>query len=677
MDAIQLIQIKQIPVYPLENKRIYENHEQLNIINSIETYDVMVDAVAGSGKTTTILRLAQEYQNKHILQITYNSQLKLEVREKAEKMGITNLEIHTYHSLYVKYYDPESYTDQYLHNIINNMIQGHNIHIKHTPSYDIIVIDEAQDMTNLYFKCIKKFIIDSNNVNSRLLLMGDRYQCIYRFKSADYRYLTLGDRIWNKPMIYLTLNTTYRLTDKISKFINICIHGENKLISYKTSVEKVDYIICNPYKIANYLYETIRKYNPDDVFILCPSIKSANSPYNFLEHVLVSNGIPCFVPNSDSFDLDEHVLTGKVVFTTFHQSKGRERPLVIIYGFDDNYFNFYSRNEQRHVCPPELYVALTRASEKLILISSNKSLQLPFLKNFYQSSFLNIYEHNKYLPKAVPEKHIDKIYHQTCVTQLIAFIKDKFIHQLNILLNSIWTLTIPKYEYIQIPNQIYTGYNLYENVSDINGIVIPLTYQSSINNIYKYIMDNKTKIGFLTEYINKIEYPCITIHDYIYISIVYVSLRNKLINKIAQINTYDWITEDHIRRSHEILMRHIPKDIIYEYDGNSVIQSEYGEIHIEWCIDGIHNNQLWEFKCVDSLTMENFLQACLYLYLINMKYPNKYTCINLLNIKTGEMYTLQNNDASNLVIKNIFDILCLNKFEVLNSTDDEQFILNN
>ena len=38
--------------------------------------------------------------------------------------------------------------------------------------------------------------------------------------------------------------------------------------------------------------------------------------------------------------LDDKVITNKIVFTTYHQAKGRERTVVVLYNFDDSYFKF-------------------------------------------------------------------------------------------------------------------------------------------------------------------------------------------------------------------------------------------------------------------------------------------------------------------------------------------------
>ncbi len=37
----------------------------------------------------------------------------------------------------------------------------------------------------------------------------------------------------------------------------------------------------------------------------------------------------------------------KLVFSTFHQVKGLERKVVIVYSFDDSYFDFYQRESNR------------------------------------------------------------------------------------------------------------------------------------------------------------------------------------------------------------------------------------------------------------------------------------------------------------------------------------------
>ena len=82
------------------------SYEQNNVINFLQKgNNVIVDSVAGSGKTTCSLYIAKTFSQQNILLLTYNSKLKTETREKVRKYEIKNMEVHSYHSFCYKYYD--------------------------------------------------------------------------------------------------------------------------------------------------------------------------------------------------------------------------------------------------------------------------------------------------------------------------------------------------------------------------------------------------------------------------------------------------------------------------------------------------------------------------------------------------------------------------------------------
>lgn len=74
--------------------------EQQQIINS--TGDIKVNAVAGSGKTTTLVEYARKRPNKKILYLVFNKSVKLEAIEKFERNQIENVKVETAHSLAYK-----------------------------------------------------------------------------------------------------------------------------------------------------------------------------------------------------------------------------------------------------------------------------------------------------------------------------------------------------------------------------------------------------------------------------------------------------------------------------------------------------------------------------------------------------------------------------------------------
>ncbi len=72
--------------------------EQHQIINS--TGNIKINAVAGSGKTTTIIEYAKKRQsNSKILYLAFNKSVKLEAIQKFSAQGLNNVQVETAHSL--------------------------------------------------------------------------------------------------------------------------------------------------------------------------------------------------------------------------------------------------------------------------------------------------------------------------------------------------------------------------------------------------------------------------------------------------------------------------------------------------------------------------------------------------------------------------------------------------
>jgi F-box protein, helicase, 18 len=66
--------------------------------------NIRINAVAGSGKTTTIIEYARTRPKKSkILYLAFNKSVKLEAAKKFEKLGLTNVRVETAHSLAYKY----------------------------------------------------------------------------------------------------------------------------------------------------------------------------------------------------------------------------------------------------------------------------------------------------------------------------------------------------------------------------------------------------------------------------------------------------------------------------------------------------------------------------------------------------------------------------------------------
>ena len=377
--------------------------EQRKVLDFIRSgKNVIVDACAGSGKSTTILSMAKNLNRRKFLQLTYNSLLRHEVKDKVKSLKLKNINVHTYHSLAVRFYLSSAYTDSGIRKILHSNLPPRD-EISH---FDVLVIDEAQDMTMLYFELIIKFLKDFKK-NIQIVVMGDYKQGLYEFKGSDIRFLTKSAEIWRKfsqlkfkSFVHTTLKMSYRITDTVKSFVNKVMLDEDRMDSCKSG-EPVFYIKRTQRQTENIIVSIILDLlkngaKPADIFILSGSVKGANSKIRKIENALVNSNIPCHIPMFEVDQMDERVINGKVGIATFHSVKGRQRKYVFIVGFDSNYFDFYGRNMPRNECPNTLYVACTRATERLFVFESddfNTDRPLDFLHyghyDLINSNFVN------------------------------------------------------------------------------------------------------------------------------------------------------------------------------------------------------------------------------------------------------------------------------------------------
>lgn len=659
--------------------------EQLTIINSNQ--NIIADCTAGSGKSSTILHFALKYPNKRMLQITYNNMLKHEIRKKVNMFKIENLLVHTYHSLAVAFYEQYAYTDEEIKKILIK-----NTPCKYNVKFDVILIDETQDMMTDYYLLVKKFISDTKST-PQILIFGDKYQGIYEFKGANTKFLTLADKIWNLNFKIVTLSTSFRMTNQTSWFVNNCMLNCNRINTIKDG-PKVDYYICNSYKI----YETIGKeiikmikqdgIKEEDIFILSPSIKSEN-PYKKLENFLVSHGLKCMTPISDDAKLDDKIISNKIVFTTYHQAKGRERKVVILYSFDNSQFKYYLRDENPNLCPNILYVGATRAMFKLILIHDSKYGPLDFLRLSVPNmgNYVNIKNIDAIKFNTKPKDILD---HKTTVTDLIKFVDSYIMDNIIMIIDNMFITLTGAINVVNVPCKIKcidtTGKESYEDVSDLNGLVIPSIYEKIKNNISTiedYVSKNTDKLFYseIKKYIKKFNIPCQKVSDYLKVGNIYLSLHNKLHSKLAQIKKYNWLDKKMIVGCHKNMKLLDNKNLFFEInitncdeDIFKFVHKDFGIIKIGGRIDAFDDTTVYEFKCVDNISIDHKLQLILYSWLwknsdLNTNYGNKN--FKLLNIRTGELLQLT---SDNYKITQVVELLLANKFVKKIILKDEEFL---
>jgi hypothetical protein len=702
-----------------EQNRIYEEIFAGN--------NVIVDACAGSGKSTTILSISSKMSHKKIVKMTYNSMLCKEIKSKVETLNLSNICVYTYHGLTKRYYSLNCHTDT----VIRKVLRDNSPPIVDIPHFDILVIDECQDMTLLYFKLLIKFCRDHGK-KIQLLILGDYMQGLYEFKGADTRFLTLAEKIWNNFELLMSpvfvkcyLKTSYRITQQMADFVNRAMLNQERLFACKEG-EKVVYIRRSTCESEKYVISKIKMllssgFSPSDFFILGGSVKGKRSEIRKMENALVENNIPCHVPMIENDKIDEKVIEGKVVFSTFHSVKGRQRKFVFVVGFDNSYFDIFAKNLSHNDCPNTLYVACTRATHILFLIEKrDRDIDRPFvflkmnhleMKNsqfidfqgmpqtiFYKS----IKENDKMIYEINGKKK--KIYNTT-PTDLIKFIGESTLEEIIPLLEKIFILSRKKEKEIEIPTIIKTKNDFYEDVSELNGITIPLMYFEKKLGVFdenddntkketllydiieKYMNDTKeNEYIFLKKYIKSLPRKCKTTSEYLKLSNAYIAMKEKLYFKINQIDNYNWLSDNILQECYkqmdDILLvgmsinenesefwkkSNVEKTIIEQ--GDHIAHEKIDNFLLNYFpenvfrltarVDLLTSNSIYEIKCVSDFTNENFLQIVIYAWI--WKYISKEKKkFYIFNIRNGERYTL---NASKEELDIIMLALLKNKYE--------------
>jgi len=711
--------------------------EQQEIIDAVLSRgkNVMVNSVAGSGKTTTCLNLALQARTKRwkILLLTYNASLKLETRERAAVYGLRlndELEVHSYHAMGYKYYNQECCTDDGL----RKALKFKQPPSKTLPRYDVVIMDEAQDQCPIYFEFVCKLMKDISgqygDYNPLLLIVGQAMQCVNRWNGSDARFLTLAEQLYGSrwPWCTLRLKTSYRVTGNIARFVNEVMLGPTKqsehMLVSKEDGDKVDYFVGNNWKAAEKIAEEIvrlcreKGVPPSDIMVLAPSVKSArdSAPVKKLENKLVESGLSVHVTYGDKGSVD--IAKGKILLTTYNQAKGLERPYVYVFNFSLKYFELYNKDGDRYQCPCVLYVAATRALKYLCVVAESvRGEHLPFLdmprlecmRDRYQSSDGkqcppavrvrgNYIEVMEKLPKPVDAQEIQ-------VGELTAYLPELILTQIMEELEKKRTRHMrPQGSKYEICVEVDTANDLKEQVSDINGLAIPAMLEVEVG---RAIHGDEVKCAMYThlqEYIKEEQCPkeikslfmtcdppktMQTIESYLRLATLYNAAITEYISKAISLfrhTSFDWIAQELATSCMEKLKRCIGIDacehVSFEKDVYETLdrKGKAGQkIILKGLLDIVTSNAVYEIKCVREFNPIHFIQIYLYswLWMRTNRTPHtmKFYLFNVLSEETWEVFPPANLEAAKHDF--ILNILLDHYFDSEGALTDENFLLNN
>lgn len=617
--------------------------EQIEIGDSVAAgYSVIVNAVAGSGKTTTVLSIADRLKHLRILLVTYNTALRLDTRKKVAAKGIANVEVHTYHSAARAYYDETTTTDM-------GVEASLGMAPRDLPPFDIVIADECQDMTPLLYAFCRKLVGDLPR-QPVVGLFGDDMQGVYQFKGADSRFLTLGDLLWpDFRFARHALSESFRITDSMAGFVNRNLLGYDKIVARKAG-EPVGVVVSNSASdtiipLIFRLFE--RGVRPSDIFVLAPSLSKSSRAFIAVENALVRCNIPVHIPVQDDRTLDDDVMRNKVVFSTFHQSKGRERRIAIIIGLDGGYSRTYARDLPETECPPPAYVACTRGSELLVLVQK-EGAGCPRFVNISNRSHLRV---EGDLEHAEPRGHA-VLYgpKRATVTGLVRHMSYDLSAKLHATLSPLMETVAPASNNISIPSKVMTQNKSFEDVSDITALALSAMFEVERGIDTPTILESirgARLTSFLAKYAEALPKAYTKPEHFLFLANVCKAVETRQYFRLRQIKTYDWISEEQADLILQNYRRHVGDVEDFEYPvavkGHRVGDEKKDIIgHIDVVTKGV----VFEIKCVQQLQLEHVVQLLLYrwLWAKTCQATRGPRDFKILNIHTGECLRLNGTD---------------------------------
>ncbi len=638
--------------------------EQCKIIDNIEHYNISVQGLAGSGKTTTTFFVAQKYPNKNILILTYNQIIKQEMTEKANYLKIKNMDILTFHEFSAKLWNTSCTLDKEIKYLVDRGFKR-----KAILNYDIIFVDEAQDLNDTYYKVLCITLKESKNKSFKLCLLGDVFQTLFLHENSDSRYLKFANKLLdfnNSEWLQINLKKTFRLKDSSVDFINNCFSDKKINEGFKTnSIKKImhlkqknsiTYMIVNSWNsdvLIKEIKKMIKKYGLENIFILSEFIHN-NTAIKSILNILETHNIKTYINDSDSMSLDKNKMQNKLCIANFKQVKGLERKGVIIFGFDETYIDKFNWDYADYKINNDIYVALTRHTKELLLINDFKSNYLPFIKedNIKKNTkFVSNKEEYKIWKQKIKysENYDNTASKWNKSIKACSLIKNMPKKLLNEIISKIKFRTLSIDTKNLQPIKLKTIPSLTTNyINEITKIALIIGFEDAQNNSnpinilideitnnfghtkkhYSYLLDNSK---FLWNLFYKKNWNTKELLKFAHLFFCFKT-NNKFIPLID--DEYNWIDNFSIIKNNNNMLNYIKNNNIYNFVANKSGEKELVNKKITSCIDilDLSHQIIWNFIFKDYFDINDYIHTIINKYIIE---NNNQVLADIINRKTN------------------------------------------
>ncbi|KAJ3026773.1 hypothetical protein HDV00_011594 [Rhizophlyctis rosea] len=657
--------------------------EVLDVMHDLqEERHVTVVAIPGAGKTSVALEVARHFPEKKILLIVYNACLKKETRVKVETYKLTsNMDCHSFHACAGKYLRKGCCDDVTLQAAI------YSADFTRAFDYDILIIDEAQDMKDLYYAFVAR-CCHLRSIQSptpfQIMVLGDPMQCVYGKMGADRRFLTLAKKLFfiasEETWVERKLTLSHRLTKQHAKTINALFsRGQTPIRSNKDG-PPVKFLLGNAFTAAKHIARDIGRipYSKEgyegDIMIIAASVQKCNNmpgesirngpPIVQLCKELTNSGHLIHVSNKEDAAPSEKGTRGKILITNQCQLKGTERQFVFVLGVDMSLWKYYSGGapiSEYNSVPSGVFVAISRSSWQLVIHIDDAIGFLPFFdsEKLYEDQGPHpAWEMRKlYKKRGEPRFGGQMRSIMYPVTEMCKYIEQSLSKEIQS-----WVTWLPcsfeKWQRLQVSLEIEcrkvfpsgSSYAYYEAVDDIIGMAISTKLEKSamgtlkMSTIATNLKSSIDRSENMHEWLEKKGYAGIltrpegenrqdAMERIFKTCIVFNAVQSGYYHRMQQINQHrNWLTDRQLRKlekrgsiiwSNPDLRCEVTKCKEFEHP----IQ---GIIHVIGRADVISDNVLWEVKCLSgNLSDDHRLQLMCYAWLLGPNY--RYKLINLLS----------------------------------------------
>jgi hypothetical protein len=484
------------------------------------------------------------------------------------------------------------------------------------------------------------------------------------------------------------LRTSYRLSVQTAECINRAFLKMDKMQGFNSG-EPPKYIATDTSKltpeILDVLVDQIRKYGAGNTMVLAHKLIDNWHTIVFEHSLVYKHKIPVYVSVGEERAINPRASAGKVVFSTFHQAKGRQADLAIVFGVDYD----MPLDPGPSPCPNKLYVALTRARKQLVILQNAKEskprglksrgppssggpkLPLPFVDldalraTTSEDSIIPAKPSpDSYLPRGVVSRR------EVTVRKLLSHQRfetiDKAIAQIEItsLQNP---LPVEENRIVMKIPEVYRT----EEVGDITGAAMHLHAELTFH-------PSSSKQGSLRLQAPLMAYDLL---EHVTKTVSWRSYHGRW-QQLLRKKGFGWVTEDSLRACIDRIRQIVgtkPTHLRFEEtykrcikdlaDGdNSMPSSITGKVDL---ICGEDPTTLFEFKFTSKLQPIHVLQLALYGWLCEEETGSRLE-LRLFNIKTGEllMIKLPPKEDMRKLVRGLLDA----KYQPAKELADDEFV---